>query len=122
MLTPHIYLNGYCRKAIELYTKAFNATTVHIIEDPRYSERIIHAVINIHGQPLILNDTGADLDSAKSGGYQLSVQFKSESELFASYSILLDGATILFPIQATDYSDCVVRFIDRFDVRWGFWV
>ena len=121
MLITHIYLNGHCREAIQLYQKAFGATVQTIIEYPD-SKQIIHAEIEIHNTLLMLNDTGGDLDFSRSGGYQLSVQFDREDDLLAAYSVLKEEANILFPMQATDYSICVVRFIDRFDVRWAFWV
>lgn len=121
MLVTHIYLNGHCREAIELYRKAFGATVQAILEDPD-SKLINHAEIEIHNDLLMLNDTGGDLDFSRSGGYQLSVQFDNKTDLLAAYGVLKDDANILFPMQATDYSICVVRFIDRFDVRWAFWV
>ncbi len=122
MLSTHIYLNGQTRAALHVYEKAFEAIVQKIIEDPGQSGLIIHAEIIIHDQLLMLNDTGGDLDGCKSGGYQLSVQFDNEASLQKAYSVLKEGAHILFPLQATDYSDHVVRLIDRFDVRWGLWV
>lgn len=121
MLVPHIYLYGHCKEAIQLYQKAFGATVHTIIEDNEH-KLIVHAEIEIHHQLLMLNDTGGDLDFSQSGGYQLSVQFDNEDDLLAAYSILMEGATIIFSMQATEYSVCVVRFIDRFDVRWALWV
>jgi PhnB protein len=122
MLTTHIYLNGHCREAMTIYQKAFGATIHKIIEDPQHSGLILHAEITIHNQLLMLNDTGGDLDSSRSGGYQLSVLFDTEEDLLAAYSVLKQDANILFPMQPTDYSECVVRLIDRFDVRWALWV
>jgi len=31
-----------------------------------------------------------------------------------------DNSISINPLQDTDYSSCVVRFIDKFDVRWDF--
>ena len=122
MLVPHIYLYGHCKEAIQLYQKAFGATVHTIIEDDEH-RLIIHAEIEIHNQLLMLNDTGGDLDFSRSGGgYQLSVQFDNEDDLAATYSILVEGAAIILSMQATEYSVCVVRFIDQFDVRWALWV
>lgn len=122
MLITHLYFNGQCKEAIELYKKAFNATVKTIIQNPEQDGLVIHAEILIHNQPLMLNDFGDNDGFSKSGGYQLAVNFDSEEELKESYSVLKDGSTIISPMQATDYSICVVRFIDKYDVRWAFWV
>ncbi len=121
MLTTHIYLNGNCKEAIELYKRVFDATVKTLIEDSD-SHLVVHAEIVIHGELLMLNDFGNNDGISKSGGYQLSVWFDNESDLKKAYSLMQDGSTLIDEIQATDYSPCVVRFIDRFDVRWGFWV
>lgn len=71
---------------------------------------------------LTLNDFGDKEGISKSGGYQLAVSFESEEALKKAYSILKDESILISPMQATDYSCCVVRFIDKYDVRWGFWV
>ncbi len=122
MLVTHIYFNGQCKEAIELYKNAFNATVQTLIESPENEELVMHAEVLIHNQLLMLNDFGNDDGFSKSGGYQLCVKFDSEEELMKSYSILVDGSKIITPIQATDFSACMVRFIDKYDVRWGFWL
>lgn len=122
MLLTHIYFNGQCRNAIELYKKAFSAKVQTIIPDPEHVDLIIHAEILIHNQLLYLNDFGGSNVNSVSGGYQLCVQFDNEEDLKEAYSILEAGSTTVLPMQATDYSSCVIRFIDKFDVRWAFMV
>lgn len=122
MFATHLYFNGQCREAIELYVKAFNATIKTIMPNPGQEELVIHAEILIHNQLLMLNDFGDNDGYSKSGGYQLTVSFNNEVDLKKAYSVMKDGSTTISPMQATDYSACVVRFIDKFDVRWGLWV
>ncbi|MCX7749496.1 MAG: VOC family protein [Clostridia bacterium] len=122
MLVTHIYFNGQCKEAIDLYVKAFNATVKTVMQKPEQDGLIVHAEIFIHSQLLMLNDFGDNDGFSESGGYQLAVSFDNEEALKDAYSVLKDGSTIISPMQATDYSPCVVRFIDRFNVRWGFWV
>ena len=121
MLVTHIYYNGQCKKAIEMYRAAFDATIKTMIEDPD-TQLIVHAEIIIHNELLMMNDFGNNDGFSKSGGYQLSVQFDNEADLKKAYSVLQDNCTIIEHMQATDYSPCVVRFIDKFDVRWAFWI
>ena len=122
MLVTHIYFNGQCKEAIELYAKAFNATIKLIIQNPQHSNLVIHAEMLIQDQLLMLNDFGDNDGYSKSGGYQLTVRFTNEDDLKNTYSILKEGSTTILPLSSTDYSVCVVRFVDKFDVRWGFWV
>ncbi len=121
MLTTHIILNGNCKEAIEMYKSALGAVVKTLIEDPN-SHLVVHAEIVIHNELLMLNDFGDNDGISKSGGYQLSVRFNNEDDLKSAYSIMrLDSITIS-PMQPADYSPCTVRFIDKFDVRWAFWV
>lgn len=123
MLTAHIYFNGQCKEAIDLYTKAFNADVRTVIMEPDKSEAslVLHAEICIHGQILMMNDFGNNDGYTISGGYQLAVSFRNADELKLAYSILEEDSTTVEDIHETDYSPCVVRFIDKFGVRWGFW-
>ncbi len=122
MLVTHIYLNGQCKEAIELYVQAFGGSLETIMQKSGQDDLIVHAEILIHNQLLMLNDFGDNDGFSKSGGYQLSVKFDTVDQLRKTYSFLEEGSTIISPMQETDYSVCVIRFIDKFDVRWGFWV
>ncbi len=121
MLVTQIHFNGQCKEAIDIYVKAFNATIKTIIQNPENADLVIHAEILIHNQLLMLNDFGDNEGFSKSGGYHLSVRFDSEEELKKAYSVLKDGSTTITPMRATEYSKCVIRFVDKFDVSWGFW-
>jgi PhnB protein len=122
MLLTHIYFNGQCRTAIELYKKAFDAQVQSIIPNPERDELIIHAEVLIQNQLLYLNDFGGSDVNSVSGGYQLCIIFDSEEDLKEAYAIMETGSKTVLPMQPTDYSSCVVRFIDQFDVRWAFMV
>ncbi len=124
MFCTHIYLNGNCREAIEAYAKAFSAEVLTIIPAPMIGKEkyVMHAEILIHNQKLMMNDFGDNEGTTKSGGYQLVVQFENVSQLEEAYNPLIEGGTILSRKQTTDYSPCVVRFIDRFGTRWAFMV
>lgn len=121
LLVTHIYFNGECKQAIKLYKQAFGATVQTLMEDSDQS-LVVHAEIMIHNELLMVNDFGNNDGFSKSGGYQLSVQFDDEAALKKAYTIIKEGSTTIEPLQPTDFSSCTVRFIDKFDVRWAFWV
>lgn len=122
MLAALICLNGKCREAVEFYEKALNATVKLIIPNKKNDKLIDHSEILIHDCLLMLNDFGGSDGSLKSNGYLLSLKFDNEEELKKAYSYMKDKSTTISPMNAQDYTDCKVLFIDRFDVRWGFWV
>lgn len=122
MFCTHIYFNGNCREAIELYTRALNArslTTISSTESGKENQ-IIHAEIEIHGQKLMMNDFGNSQGVTTPDGYQLVVQFDRIDQLEMAYQEFVENSTILSPKQPTDYSPCVVQFIDKFGTRWAF--
>ena len=121
MLITHIYFNGNCKEAIELYKDALYAEVKTLIEDSD-SGLIIHAEMIIHDELLMLKDFGNNDGISKSGGYQLCLQFENEDELKSAYSKMEFESITINPIQSTDYSPCTVRFEDRFGVNWAFWV
>ena len=124
MFCTHIFFNGNCIEAIHLYQRAFQAEVLVLIMNPENGkeQQVIHAEIAIHGEKLMLNDFGNLQGVTHPDGYQLVVQFESVSALEAAYHEMEDGAVILSPKQATDYSPCVTQLIDRFGTRWAFMV
>lgn len=122
MLVTNVFLKGHCREAIDTYVKAFDAKVVIVMPDSGNEKLIAHAEIMIHDQLLMLNDFGGFDDSSNSAGYQLALRYENVKDLKASYAVLEEGSTTIFPMQSTDYSPCVVRFIDKFDVRWALWI
>ncbi len=87
MLLTHIYFNGQCKQAIELYKQAFNAIVKTLIEDSS-NLLVVHAEIFIHNELLILNDFGNKDGISISGGYQLCVQFDNETDLLKAYNTM----------------------------------
>ena len=122
MLTTHIYLNGHTKDALQLYKNAFDADIKTVIINPENATLIIHSEIMIHNQLLILNDFGDNDGFSISGGYQLVLKFDNEQELKKAYSNFEGGCKIISPMQSNEYTPCQIRFIDRFDVRWAFYV
>ena len=124
MFCTHIFFNGNCLDAIELYQRAFQAKVLDLIMNPESGkeQQVIHAEMLIHGQKLMLNDFGNQQGVSIPDGYQLVVQFESVEALEAAYRELETGARVLTPKQPTDYSPCVTQLIDRFGTRWGFMV
>lgn len=124
MLLPHLHLNGRCDEAITFYEQAFQ-TKVDVIyyESEQETKKIVaHAEMHIRGQRVMLNDRSSKSESGIESVLQLIVIFADEKELRDTYESMSSDSITIDPLQATYYSPCVVHFLDKFGVPWGFMV
>ena len=125
MLIPHLHFYGDCKKAIDLYEKAFNTKVDNIDYCDTNDNRVNHASIKIHGQTVFLNDNDAMFnvkDISLNFPVHIIIYFQTEEELLACYEILKDGDTTNNPFKKTSYSVLVGNFKDKFGILWGFMV
>ena len=128
MLIPHLHFCGSCAEAIAVYEKAFCTKAENIVYSRDYApgeywgdnNRIAHAVMNIHGQTVFLNDRFGNKDKSLDCAVHLIVMFPSARELLACYEFFKEGITIIDPLEKLPYSELSVSFVDRFGVQWGF--
>ena len=128
MLIPHLHFCGNCEEAIAVYEKAFHTKAENIVYSRDYasdeysddSNRIAHAVMNIHGQKVFLNDRFGNKDKSLDCAVHLIVMFPSVEELLDCYEFFKEGITIVDPFEKLPYSELSVNFVDKFGVQWGF--
>ena len=127
MLIPHLHFCGNCEEAIAIYEKAFNTKAESIVYNRDYApneysddNRIAHAVMNIHGQKVFLNDRFGNKDKSLNCAIHLIVMFKSVEELLACYEFFKEESTIIDPFTKLPYSELAGNFVDKFGVQWGF--
>ncbi|MBD5117176.1 MAG: hypothetical protein HDT48_06690 [Ruminococcaceae bacterium] len=136
MLIPHLHFCDNCKEAIAVYEKAFNTKAENIVYSSDYASnvynreyapdeypednRIAHAVMDIHGQKVFLNDRFGNKDKSLNCAVHLIVMFKSVEELLACYEFFKEESTIIDPFEKLPYSELAGSFIDKFGVQWGF--
>lgn len=127
MLIPHLHFCDNCDEAIAIYEKAFNTKAESIVYNRDYApneypddNRIAHAVMNIHGQKVFLNDRFGNKDKSLNCAVHLIVMFKTVEELLACYEFFKEESTIIDPFTKLPYSELAGNFIDKFGVQWGF--
>ena len=127
MLIPHLHFCDNCEEAIAIYEKAFNTKAESIVYNRDYApneypddNRIAHAVMNIHGQKVFLNDRFGNKDKSLNCAVHLIVMFTSVEELLACYEFFKDECTIIDQFEELPYSKLAGNFIDKFGVQWGF--
>ncbi|MCL2487067.1 MAG: hypothetical protein FWE80_00075 [Oscillospiraceae bacterium] len=129
MLIPHLHFCGDCARAISLYEKAFQTKADGIIRNRDFApeecandNRIAHAVMDIHGQTVFLNDRFGNEDKSTNCAVHLIIVFQNKDELLACYEIFKEGSITVDALQKLPYSELAVQFIDAFGVQWGFMV
>ena len=127
MLIPHLHFNGNCREAIPFYERAFGTKVEHIVYDREASskydyDKITHAVMDIHGQKVFLNDRFGIKEPSTDIAIHLIVMFTSESEFLSCYEKMKENSIIIDPLESLPYSSLAVQFIDQFGVQWGFMI
>ena len=127
MLIPHLHFCDNCKEAIAVYEKAFDTKAEDIVYNCDYSpdkypkdSRIAHAVMNICGQTVFLNDRFGNKDRSLNCAVHLIVMFKSVEDLLACYEFFKEESTIIDPFTKLPYSELAGNFIDKFGVQWGF--
>lgn len=128
---PTFNFCGQCEEAINLYKKAFNAKTAHIIRygeinaqegcsdaDPKHPGYIYHAELAIGKQRIMMCDI-SEFKITHGLGLFLTVIFPSAPKAIKAFEYLSLGGTIIFAPQKTTYSPYFVSLTDKFGVRWN---
>ena len=120
MLIPHLHFCGDCEEAISVYEKAFNTKLQEIVRNG--DNGIAHAVMEIHGQKVFLNDRFGNKNKSLDCAVHLIIMFKSADELLACYEYFKEESVIIDPFMELPYSKLAGNFIDKFGVQWGFMI
>lgn len=126
---PNLHFKGDCRQAIDLYAKAFGAEVKvllsyaqanpkdFVMDDAARKDWVYHAEIVIGSHRLMLSDTTEDAYTA-GNAFSLLVHFDTADEINAAYAALMDGATIINPMQSQTYCAYIASLVDRYGMRW----
>ena len=123
MVIPHLHFYGDCKKAIDLYEKAFHtkADDIEYFNDTHIS----HASMKIHGQTVFLNDNDTMFnvkDISLNFPVHIIICFQTAEKLLACYEILKDGNEASSPFVKTSHMELGGNFKDKFGMLWGFMV
>lgn len=134
LVVPRILLNGQAGEALELYTKAFNATVKEKIPfadadptDLQYTGAekdnfIYYSELMIGKHMVMVTDDATDSLGTHSGERQslsaLCISFDCEEKARAAYDILSEGANILMPVTSSSFCTFYATLEDKFGVVW----
>jgi predicted 3-demethylubiquinone-9 3-methyltransferase (glyoxalase superfamily) len=113
---------GKAEEAIDLYVSAFVDSAV--LEVERFGSEdggergIKRARLRVAGRELVAMDSAGPHRFTFTPAISLVVECDSKDELDAAWARLADGATVLMPLQAYDFSPRFGWLQDRFGVTW----
>ena len=128
---PTLNFGGNCRKAIQMYEKAFHGKISCLItyaeaDDPAYNallqddqkDYIYHSELVLDGQRIIMSDH-VDIEFQTCYSNFLTIMCDTKEEVQSAYEIMKEGSKTIYQMEATPYSSCRVVFVDKFGIRWG---
>jgi len=113
-LTPTLTVNG-AAKAIDLYTKAFNAKEEYRTEMPDGSGKIMHACIKIGDSNLFISDTDPNMCPTAT----ISTFYAYFNDVDAAFKQAKQaGLNELFPVSDMFWGDRMGSLKDSFGITW----
>lgn len=112
---------GDAEQAIELYVSAFDDARVIELERRAPEEGgpgIKQARLEVAGQEVVAMDGPGPHQFSFTPAISLVVQCDGEPELDAAWTRLVEGGTVLMPLQRYDFSPRFGWLQDRFGVSW----
>lgn len=128
-LLPYLFFAGNCELALEFYRQALGAEIemmVRFSESPEptppgllqsgFEDKVMHATLRI-GEVRLMASDGCD-DTARFGGFKLSLALPTESDAQLAFNALAEGGQVEMPLSKTFWSSCFGMLTDRFGVGW----
>jgi predicted 3-demethylubiquinone-9 3-methyltransferase (glyoxalase superfamily) len=113
---------GKAEEAMERYVSAFEDSRVVSVErfgrEDEGEPGIKHARFELAGQEVVTMDSAGPHQFSFTPAISLVVEFDGEEQLDAAWTRLIDGGTVLMPLQAYEFSPKFGWLQDRFGVTW----
>lgn len=126
-MNVHLNFQGNCAEAFEFYKKIFGADNAFAIKyghapaaspvPPDWNDKIMHTSIPL-GDGLLMGCDAPQGRSTPIGGFQISLQLKSETEVNRIYEALKEGGSVQMPMAPTFWSPMFGMCTDKFGVAW----
>ena len=124
-VNPYITFSGNCREAIEFYRSALGAEVVfvHTIGESPMPEmgppdKIMHCMIKVGNSVIMMSDDPRSEAPMTSGSMSLAIGLNDPARAQSLFDSLVEGGTVIMPVQKTYWADAFGMLVDRFGVRW----
>ncbi|MDQ4088859.1 MAG: VOC family protein [Actinomycetota bacterium] len=125
-LNPYLSFRDNARQAMEFYHSVFGGQLVVNTfaelggsEDPAEQDKIMHSMLETdNGLVLMGADTPQGMEYTPPVGVSISLSGDDEPELRGYWDKLVDGGTVVMPLEPAPWGDTFGMCADRFGVNW----
>jgi PhnB protein len=122
ILNPYLTFDSNARAAMEFYKNVFGGELtlqtfkeMHAAQTPEQDNLIMHGKLVTTDNMTLM---GSDDPEGKSYSASIAVSGEDETTLRAYWDKLVDGATILAPLETAPWGDIFGMLTDKFGIRW----
>lgn len=118
-ITAHLWFNGNCADAIELYQRAFDAEIIDSVPGP-HGKGIMHAMIKIGDSTIMLADAWPGMwEQGPTTGATAGLVFYTDDCDAAFERAVQNGCKILSPMDDMFWGDRMGKLKDPFGHAWA---
>jgi PhnB protein len=126
LLNPYINFKDNARDALEFYRSVFggelNVSTFGDFgsaENAADTDKVMHGQLTTDaGLTLMAADTPSSVTYQPPGGISISLSGDDDATLRRYWDALLEGATVIEPLEVAPWGDAFGMLTDRFGVTW----
>ena len=125
-LNPYLSFRDNTREVMEFYRSIFGGElTVSTFgeyqasQDPAEQDKVMHSSLTSdNGMVLMASDTPNGMDFNPGNNISLSLSGDDEAELRRYFDSLVDGGTVLMPLEKAPWGDTFGMCVDKFGINW----
>lgn len=125
-LNPYLNFEDQARAALEFYHSVFGGTLnvstfadFGQAQDPADADKIMHGQLEgDNGLVLMAADTPGHMEYRPAAGFSVSLSGDDDAALRGYYDKLVDGGTVVEPLEVAPWGDAFGMLVDRFGISW----
>lgn len=127
-MNPYLVTNGDGQEAVRFYEQALNAKVVTVQTfgdmpaDPNHpippgaENRVMHALLKVGETDLMISDTMPGMEHTVGNNVTIAIHMSDAATAKAVYEALLEGGTVVMPLQETFWSPAYGQVTDKFGI------
>ena len=125
-LNPYLGFRDNAREAMDFYQSVFGGDIVRTTygeydasEDPAEKDKIMHSELTTtSGFSLMASDTPKGMELPTSSSITVSLSGEDEAELTGYWERLVDGGSVMMPLNKAPWGDSFGMVTDKFGTGW----
>jgi len=125
-MNPYLSFRDNAAEAMAFYQSVFGGTLestsfaeMNASDDPAESDKVMHSQLTTDsGFVLMASDTPNSMELDQGSSYSISLSGDDGAELRGYWDRLLDGGTMVLPLEQAPWGDTFGMLADRFGTSW----